>query len=81
MEYDRSAAKSRVNMTLNDDLVRRARRLTTNLSDTVERLLAGFVEQASGREAERQHAIDQHIVASNAFVAEHGTLADEFATL
>ena len=81
MQYDRSAAKSRVNMTLNEDLVRRARTLTTNLSDTVEQLLASFVDQASGREAERQREIDRHIDASNAFIAEHGTLADAFATL
>ena len=81
MGYDRSAGKSRVNMTLNDDLVQKARELTTNLSETVEHLLAGFVEQASGQEAERQRAIIQHIEASNAFVSEHGSLADEFATL
>jgi antitoxin CcdA len=81
MGYDRSAGKSRVNMTLNDDLVRQARSLTSNLSDTVEQLLAGFVERAAAQEAERQHLIDKHIEASNAFVAAYGTLADDFPSL
>jgi antitoxin CcdA len=75
MDYDRSAAKIRVNMTLNDDLVRQARKLTTNLSDTLQQLLVVCVEREANREAER------HIEAGDAFVTEHGTLADEFSTL
>ena len=81
MGQDRSVAKSRVSMNLNKELVQRARLLTTNLSETVDQLLAGFVDQAAHRDANRQSEIDRHIDASNAFVSEHGTLADEFSTL
>lgn len=81
MRQHRATTKSRVNMTLDDDLVRRARMLTANLSDAVEQLPAGFAEQASGREPGCQRESDRHIDASNAFVAEHGMLVDEFPTL
>ena len=37
--YDTTAPKSRINMTLNEDLVRVARSYTDNLSDYVEKLL------------------------------------------
>jgi antitoxin CcdA len=81
MMFDRPAGKSQVNMTLNDDLVRQARALTPNLSDTAEQLVADFVDRAVMQEAERQRLIDQHIEASNAFTAAHGCWADEFYTL
>ena len=81
MSYDRNAPKQRVNMTLNEDLVRRARGLTGNLSETVEGLLAALLLEAEARDAERQRQIDAHIAASDAFVARHGALADEFGTL
>jgi antitoxin CcdA len=63
--YDRAAFKRPVNMTLNEDLVRRARGFTPNLSETVERLLAAFVGDAEAQAARHE----QHIAASNAFVA------------
>lgn len=81
MGYDHGAAKSRVNMTLNEDLVRRAREFTSNLSETVEGLLARFVVTEEARLADRERQIDEHIAASNAFIATHGTLADEYSTL
>jgi antitoxin CcdA len=81
MGYDRAASKRPVNMTLNEDLVRRARGLTTNLSETVETLLAGFVDAADAAATQRQTEIDEYVAAHNAFVAKHGSLADEFNTL
>ena len=81
MGYDASAPKQRVNMTLNEDLVRRARDVTANLSETVEGLLAGFVAEAEAKESRLQREIDAHVAASDAFVAKYGTLADDFATL
>ncbi|MBO1077063.1 type II toxin-antitoxin system CcdA family antitoxin [Roseomonas marmotae] len=81
MPYDANAPKRRVNMTLNVDLVDQARVLTDNLSDTVEHLLAQFVAEAGAAQREKERRIDQHIEASNLFVARHGTLADEFSTL
>lgn len=81
MGYDRTALKRPVNMTLNEDLVRQARGLTSNLSETVESLLAGFVEASDARVAEQERQIAAHIAASDAFVKQHGSLADEFHDL
>lgn len=81
MGYDRSTPKRPVNMTLNEDVVRRARALTSNLSETVETLLAAYVDEAEARAASRNQQIEAHIAASDAFVAKHGTLADEFSSL
>ena len=78
MGHDRAAPKRPVNMTLNEDLVRRARGFTPNLSETVETLLAAFVEEAEAKATDREQQIAAHIAANNAFVAKHGTLADEF---
>ncbi len=44
--------KKPVSMTLSEDLVREARLLTRNLSDTVEQLLCSFVEQEQKRREE-----------------------------
>jgi post-segregation antitoxin (ccd killing protein) len=63
-------------MTLNADLLRRARGLSGDISEVVEGLLAAYVESA-----ERERAVAAHIAASGAFVARHGSLADEFDTL
>jgi hypothetical protein len=64
-------------MTLNEDLVRRARGFAATLSETVENLLAAFIEAAEAKDADLQ----RRIVADAAFVARHGSLADEFDTL
>jgi antitoxin CcdA len=68
-------------MTLNEDLVRQARGLTSNLSETVEGLLAGFVDDAVAKAAERDRQIAVYIAASDAFAAKYGSLADEFDAL
>jgi antitoxin CcdA len=81
MGYDQAAPKRAVNMTLNEDLVRRARGITPNLSETVETLLAAYVDDAETRATHREQQIAAHIAASDAFVAKYGTLADEFGTL
>jgi antitoxin CcdA len=81
MGYDTAAPKQRVNMTLNQDLVRQARGLTSILSETVEGLLAAFLADAEARNTELQRQIEAHILASDAFIAKHGSLADEFRSL
>ena len=78
MGYNRAAPKRPVNMTLNEDLVRRVRGLSTNLSETVENLLADFVEAAEAKAMERERQIAAYNAASDAFAAKHGSLADEF---
>jgi antitoxin CcdA len=81
MGFDRTAPKQPVNITLNEDLVRQALGLTANLSETVETLLADFVNDADSKAAEQERNIAAHIAASDAFVAKYGSLADEFHTL
>jgi antitoxin CcdA len=81
MGYDRSAPKRPVNMSLNEDLIRRARGITSNLSDTVEGLLAAFVDDAEAKVKEGERQTAAHIAASDAFVAKYGSLADEFSSL
>jgi antitoxin CcdA len=81
MGYDRAAPKRPVNMTLNEDLIRRARGITPNLSETVESLLAAFVDDAEARAAKRVRQIAAHIAANEAFVEKYGSLADEFSSL
>jgi antitoxin CcdA len=81
MGYDRAAPKRPVNMTLNEDLIRRARGMTSNLSETVESLLAAFVDDAETKDADIQRQIEDHIAADAAFVAKHGSIADEFSIL
>lgn len=81
MGYNRAAPKRPVNMTLNEDLVRQVRGLSTNLSETVESLLADFVEAAEAKAMERERQIAAHVAANEAFVAKHGSLADEFSEL
>ena len=81
MGYNRAAPKRPVNMTLNEDLVRRVRGLSSNLSETVESLLADFLEAAETKASERERQIAAHIAANEAFVAKYGSLADEFGEL
>lgn len=76
MGFDPQAPKRPTNMTLNEDLVRRSRAFTANLSETVETLLAGFVEEHE-REAQKGDAgaaafIEMH----NALVARHEEWAE-----
>ncbi|MBR0646677.1 type II toxin-antitoxin system CcdA family antitoxin [Plastoroseomonas hellenica] len=79
-QFDK-ALKRPVNLSLNSDLVRRAKDLTSNLSDTVESLLAEFVDAETTRRAETQRQIDALVEASNGFIARHGAFGDEFSTL
>ena len=79
--YDTDAPKRAVNMTLNEDLVRRAREYTTNLSEQVEKLLADFVAAEQKRRTEEDGRLDAAIAAWNEFDATHGPFADEHADL
>lgn len=79
--YDVHAPKRPVNMSLNEDLVRRAREYTGNLSEQVEKLLADYVTAEQKRRDERERRLDAAIDAWNAFDAQHGSFADEHADL
>jgi hypothetical protein len=66
MGFDRAAQKRPVNLTLNEEVVRRAQ---------------GPTSEAEAKDTDRRRRIDDHIAASDAFIATHGSIADEFNTL
>ena len=79
--YDVDAPKRPVNLSLNEDLVARARHLSGNMSAEVESLLADFVlRQTQLRQAEVGR-LKRSAAAWSAFADRHGAFADEFSTL
>ena len=76
--YDRNAPRRAVNLSLNEDLLTRARQITKNLSATVEELLADFVQQEQARKRAADEELDLVISALNEFNERHGFLSDEF---
>ena len=81
LSYDTSAHQRPVNLTLNVDLVQRARLLTGNLSNLVETLLAQFVSEATEEQRRRKHAVRESVAVWNQFSDEHGSIADDYSTL
>jgi len=79
--YDRNAGRKAVNLSLNPDLVSRAKELTRNLSAAVEDLLAGFVRQEQARQRAEDERLQEVIAALNLWHDEHGLLSDEFPSL
>lgn len=79
--FDTTARKRPVNLTLNEDLVARARNLTSNLSGVVESLLADYVERSVEARHQREHAVRESIAAWNAHGEKHGSIADEYSPL
>ncbi|PWC39541.1 type II toxin-antitoxin system CcdA family antitoxin [Azospirillum sp. TSO35-2] len=70
--YDRRAPKRDVTLSLDEDILQRAKSLPGTLSERVEKLLAADVAQA-----ERERRLDATIAALNAFDDTHGSFADE----
>lgn len=68
--------KTATNLSLREDLVRRAKELGLNLSHVVEQSLARAIREAEQTRwlAENEQAIDQY----NAFVEKHGAFSDDF---
>jgi antitoxin CcdA len=79
MGHDRKALKRPLNVSLNEDLVRQARRFTTNLSATLEDLLQGFVSAQAAEFAARDAATARLIDGFNHLHEQHGLLSDEFS--
>ena len=79
--YDRDARKRPVNLTLNEDLVNRAKGITDNLSGVVESLLADFVAHEQDERLAKSKAVAATVAAWNEFADEHGSFADEHSTL
>jgi antitoxin CcdA len=79
--YDANAAKRPVNMSLNEDLVAKARQFTGNLSEQVERMLADFVAEEQKRRFEEEGALKAAAVHWSEYDAKHGSFADEYIDL
>jgi antitoxin CcdA len=79
--YDVEARKRPVNLTLNEDLVARARQVTDNLSAVVETLLAEYITQEMRRRAELVDAVRETVGVWNRFAERIGSFADEHSTL
>lgn len=78
MGHDRAAPKRPFNVSLNGDLVRRARSYTRNLSGTLEDLLEDFVAREEARRREEDQRLGRVLGALNAFHGQQGLLSDEF---
>lgn len=76
-----SPAKRPVNLLLNEDSVRQARKYTDNLSATVDGLLADFVARQQEACLSRQQRCDAVAEVWNRFHATHGAFADDYSTL
>jgi len=81
MNYIPRGPKKPVNMTLSEDLVREVRQLTRNLSETVETLLADYVEAERRKRADREQRIDESIRLIQAHQEEFGLWGEEFSSL
>ena len=73
--------KRAVNLTLNEGLVAQAKTYTSNLSATMEDLLAAYVAQQQQTRASRQQMADACAADWNAVHASVGSFADEHSTL
>ncbi|HYF07141.1 MAG TPA: type II toxin-antitoxin system CcdA family antitoxin [Acetobacteraceae bacterium] len=74
-------ARQAVNLSLDADLVRRARAVTPNLSGTVEGLLAGYVASEEAKRQAEYEASLRVVQALARFREEHGSLADDFSPI
>lgn len=73
--------KRAVNLTLNEGLVAQAKSYTSNLSATMEELLAAYVAQQQQTRLNRQLMADACSADWNAVHASVGSFADEHSTL
>lgn len=79
--YDANAAKRPVNMSLNEDLVAKARQFTGNLSEQVERMLGDFVAQEQKKRFDAEGALKDAVRHWSEYDAKHGSFADEYIDL
>lgn len=79
--HNLEARKRPVNLTLNEDLVQRAKGLTDNLSGVVESLLSGFVAQEQKQRLDKKKQVKAAMAAWNDFNAKSGSIADEYSSL
>jgi antitoxin CcdA len=76
-----AARKRAVNLTLNETLVAQAKNYTSNLSATVEELLAAYLVEQQQAHQGRREAAGACAAEWNAVDAKVGSFADEHSTL
>ncbi|HAL37914.1 MAG TPA: hypothetical protein DCP03_07290 [Polaromonas sp.] len=76
-----ASRKRAVNLTLSEGLVAQAKTYTSNLSATMEELLAAYVAQQQQTRLTRQRQADACAADWNAVHAAAGSFADEHSTL
>jgi antitoxin CcdA len=81
MGYNTAARKRAVNLTLNEDLVTKARAVTDNLSGVVESLLADFLVKEEQRHAAEAQRVRETVATWNRFAEKVGSFAEEHSTL
>lgn len=81
MRDNQTARKRPFNISINEEIVHRARIYTKNLSATVESLLADFVAREVQHRRDDDAAIDCLIDDLNDFHHTNGLLSDEFSKL
>ncbi len=74
--YDYEAPKKAANLSINSDLLKRAKGLNINLSATLEQALKAKLAENQARKWKEENK--NAIRAYNAFVEEHGCFSDEF---
>jgi antitoxin CcdA len=80
-DYDPTARKRPVNLTLNENLVDQAKGLTDNLSQVVETLLDGYVAKARDEQLAKRKAVESTVKLWNDFNAQSGSFSDEYSSL
>lgn len=76
--YDKNASKKATNLSINSDLLKRAKELQINLSATLELAL---IEQLSARQAQQWQEQNQaSIAAYNQSVEDQGVFSDSLRT-
>jgi antitoxin CcdA len=80
-DFDTTARKRPVNLTLNEDLVSQAKSMTDNLSGVVESLLAEYVGRERRERLNKSRAVEATIAVWNEFNSKSGSIADEYSSL
>ena len=80
-DFDTTARKRAVNLTLNEDLVSQVKSMTDTLSAVVETLLAEFVKRERRERLQRSKALEATVAVWNRFNSKSGSIADEYSSL
>ena len=80
-DFDPTARKRPVNLTLNESLVSQAKSLTDNLSGVVESLLTDFVDRAKRERLQKTKIVEAAMTSWNKFNSNSGSIADEYSSL